>query len=163
MAKPRPDYLDEPRTTAMLKRGSAVHVAIFKLTGGMIGRRFRMQGQLRGAPPVCLLTTIGRKSGQARTVPLLYLNDGERIVMVASQGGMPRHPLWYLNLRANPNVLVHIGRHRRPMRARTADGTERAELWPRLVEMYPAYDDYQSWTDREIPVVVFEPVQDSAV
>ncbi|WP_225993824.1 nitroreductase family deazaflavin-dependent oxidoreductase [Actinomadura rudentiformis] len=158
MPKPRPAYLDEPRTTTMLKRGSAFHVAIFKLTGGLIGRRFRMQGQIRNAPPVCLLTTIGRKSGTHRTVPLLYLKDGERVIMVASQGGMPRHPLWYLNLRANPNVLVQIGRHRRPMRARTADEHERAELWPRLVEMYPPYDDYQSWTDREIPVVILEPV-----
>ncbi|MEU5881786.1 nitroreductase family deazaflavin-dependent oxidoreductase [Spirillospora sp. NPDC047279] len=158
MPQPRPAYLDQAsRMTKIMKYGSAAHVAVFRLSGGVVGRRFRMTGKLRGAPPVCLLTTIGRKSGRHRTVPLLYLADGERVVMVASQGGMPRHPLWYLNLQANPNVLVQIGRHRRPMRARTAGDDERAALWPRLVEMYPEYDDYQSWTDRRIPVVVFDP------
>ncbi|MGK5552249.1 nitroreductase family deazaflavin-dependent oxidoreductase [Actinomadura kijaniata] len=158
MPKPRPDYLDDPRTQRITKAMTVAHVAVYQATGGAIGRRFRAgRRYLRNAPPVCLLTTIGRKSGKPRTVPLLYLADGERVVVVASQGGMPTHPAWYLNLRDNPNVLVQIQRYRRPMRARTADEREREELWPRLVEMYPDYDDYQSWTDRKIPVVICEP------
>ena len=111
----------------------------------------------RGAP-VCLVTTTGRKSGQSRTAPLLYLADGERVVLVASKGGMSKHPVWYLNLVANPRCTVEIGREKRAMRAHTASAEEKAALWPRLIAMYPDYDDYQSRTDREIPVVVLDPV-----
>jgi deazaflavin-dependent oxidoreductase (nitroreductase family) len=85
--------------------------------------------------------------------------DGDTVVIVASRGGTPVHPHWYVNLQAHPDVLVQTGRGRRPMRARTAEGEERAELWARLVEMYPEYGDYQTWTDRVIPVVVCEPTE----
>jgi len=104
-----------------------------------------------------LLTTVGRRSGEARTVPLIYLEDSERLVVVASQGGMPTHPGWYHNLVAHPRVTVETGRRIREMDARVADAVERAELWPRLVEMYDDYDDYQARTDRQIPVVILEP------
>ncbi len=92
-----------------------------------------------------------------RTTPLVYLRDGDRVVVVASQAGRPRHPLWFRNLEADPEVTVQIKGDRRPMRARTASPPERAELWPRLVDLYSDYDSYQSWTDREIPVVIIEP------
>ncbi|WP_245679272.1 nitroreductase family deazaflavin-dependent oxidoreductase [Actinomadura hibisca] len=158
MPKPRPGYLDQPRTAQIMKYGTVAHVALYQATGGALGRRFRLGSRRwRGAPPVCLLTTVGRKSGRHRTVPLLYLADAERVVLVASQSGLPRHPAWYHNLVANPNVLAQVRRYRRPMRARTADAAERAALWPRLVEMYPDFTDYEAWTEREIPVVICEP------
>ena len=107
--------------------------------------------------PVCLVTTVGRKSGQLRTVPLCYLREGDAIVLVASQGGLPTNPQWYFNVKANPEVQIEIGKQRRGYRARVADKAERARLWPKLVELYADYESYQSWTDREIPVVVCEP------
>lgn len=130
---------------------SALNVWVYRASGGRIGGRF-----LRGAP-VLLLTTRGRKSGEPRVAPLLYLADGERVVIVASKGGMAKSPLWYGNLVAHPDCEVEIGPTRRAMRARTASAAEKAALWPRLVAMYRDYDDYQSRTDRDIPVVILEP------
>jgi deazaflavin-dependent oxidoreductase (nitroreductase family) len=130
---------------------SALNVWAYRASGGRIGGRF-----LRGAP-VCLLRTRGRKSGEPRVAPLLYLADGERVVVVASKGGMAQHPLWYRNLVEHPDCEVEIGATRRAMRARTAGPEEKAALWPRLVAMYRDYDDYQARTDRDIPVVILEP------
>ena len=131
---------------------SAVNTFVFKLSGGRIGGRF-----LRGAP-VGLLTTTGRKSGQPRTLPLIFLEDGGRVVLVASQGGSTKHPLWYDNLSAQPDVRFQIPRgEERSYRARTASADEKRALWPRLVAIYRDYDDYQKRTDREIPVVILEP------
>ena len=104
-----------------------------------------------------LLTTIGRKSGEPRTVPVLYLRDGENVVVVASQAGLTHHPVWYLNLEANPDVTIEIARQKQEMRARRASDEEKAALWPRLVEMYRDFDDYQARTDRNIPVVILSP------
>ena len=110
--------------------------------------------------PVLELTTTGRKSGRPRTVLLTSpLRDGDAIVVVASRGGDDHHPAWLVNLRANPDVEVAIGRQpRRPMRARIADPDERARLWPQVVAKYKGYGDYQTKTDREIPLVLLEPV-----
>ncbi len=126
---------------------------IYRLTGG--NRKFRILG--RGKAEALLLTTIGRKSGQPRTTPLLYLQDGENVVLAASKGGMPHHPLWYLNLQANPEVEVEIGSRKIPMAAHQASAEEKARLWPRLVEIYPSYATYQSLTDRDIPVLILSP------
>ncbi|RJL34693.1 nitroreductase family deazaflavin-dependent oxidoreductase [Bailinhaonella thermotolerans] len=136
---------------------SVANVWIYRATGGRVGGRWRMGSARRRPAPVCLLTTRGRKTGRLRTVPLLYLRDGGRVVVVASQGGLPTHPQWYLNLRRTPRVTVQTGDDIRLMTARTASPEERAALWPRLVEMYADYDDYQSRTDREIPVVICDP------
>ena len=108
--------------------------------------------------PVLLLNTTGRKSGQRRTTPLLYLRDGEDFVVVASYGGAPRHPAWFLNLKANPETMAELGDREVRVRAEEANPEEKARLWPRLVEMYSGYEGYQSKTDREIPVVVLHPV-----
>lgn len=126
------------------------NVAVYRWTGGRVG------GSLDGAP-VLLLHHVGRKSGERRVSPLLHLPDGERLVIVASMGGIPKHPAWYLNLQAHPDTDVEVGRERRRVRARTAAGDERAQLWERLVAMYPAFAAYQRRTEREIPVVVLEP------
>lgn len=137
--------------SAAIKIMSALNTWIYRLTGGRVGGRF-----LRGAP-VLLLTTIGRKSGQPRVAPLLYLEDGDEIVLVASKGGMSHHPLWYRNLVANPDVEVEIGTTKRAMRARTASAEEKEAYWPRLTAMYPDFGTYQARTTREIPVVVLAP------
>jgi deazaflavin-dependent oxidoreductase (nitroreductase family) len=108
--------------------------------------------------PTLLLEHTGRKSGNLFTTPLLYLADGADVVVVASQGGLPKNPQWLGNLEAHPDTRVHLrGERGRPVRARVAAPAEKAELWPRLVDMYADYDTYQSWTDREIPVVILEP------
>ncbi len=130
---------------------SRLNTWAYRMTNGRLGGSF-----LRGAP-VMLLTVVGRKSGRRLTVPLLYLRDGERVLTVASKGGMDHHPLWYLNLEANPAVEVQIGDDTLPMRAHTADAAERAVYWPKLVAMYPDYADYQARTARQIPVVVLSP------
>jgi deazaflavin-dependent oxidoreductase (nitroreductase family) len=125
------------------------HARIYRLTGG------RFVGRV-GKAPILLLTTTGRRSGLARTAPLLYLRDGDQLAIVASFGGYPTHPVWYLNLVANPEVYVQVGRERFAARARTASPGERERLWPLFVEMYPGYEEYQEKTAREIPVVLLE-------
>jgi deazaflavin-dependent oxidoreductase (nitroreductase family) len=107
--------------------------------------------------PVALLTTTGRKTGQPRVSPLYFLRDGDNVVVAASKGGSDRNPLWYGNLKANPKVQVQIKGEVRNLTARDANDEERERYWPQLVQMYPTYEDYQSWTDRVIPLVVCEP------
>lgn len=141
----------ERRGDLFIKLMSKANTGMYRRSGGRLGSKF-------GGAPVCLLTTTGRTSGEPRTMPLLYLRDGDDIVVVASKGGFSAHPQWYLNLLADPAVTIEIGRDRRKMTARVADADERAALWPKLVGMYSAYDEYQQRTEREIPVVVCSPV-----
>ena len=129
---------------------TSAHAAMYRATGG------RVAGRVMGSP-VLLLTTTGRKTGRRRTSPLLYLEDGENMVVVASNGGAPKHPAWWLNLEANPEATVEVGSRKLRVRAEKARGEERRCLWARLVEMYPAYEDYQRRTTREIPVVILRP------
>ncbi len=136
---------------AYKKTKSKLNTWLYRLSGGRVWGRW-----LRGAP-ILLLTTIGRKSGVSRVAPLLYLRDGEKVVVVASKGGMSKHPLWYWNLEANPDVEIEIGRERTKMLARRASDQEKAALWPRLIEMYRDYDDYQARTERNIPVIILSP------
>jgi deazaflavin-dependent oxidoreductase (nitroreductase family) len=135
---------------ALLKGFSQAHVRLYHLTGGKFGGRFKKA-------PVLLLETTGRKSGKQRTTPLLYLADGERLVVVASAGGAPKHPAWYLNLQASPDVAAQVGRDEKQMRARDATPEEHDRYWPKIVEMYDGYEDYQKKTTRKIPLVVLEP------
>lgn len=110
-----------------------------------------------GPIPTLLLTTTGRRSGKPIVMPLIYGEAGGKYVVVASKGGAPTHPGWYLNLAAHRAVEVQILAKRFRATARTASGAERAELWQQMAAIYPPYDDYQAKTDREIPVVVLEP------
>ena len=137
--------------TVVMKFGTAINNAIYKASGGRLG------GKFPGGAPICLLTTVGRKSGQERTVALLFLRDGDDIVVVASQGGMPKHPGWYHNLVDEPNVTIQVKKDVGRYVARIATDEEKASLWPRLVAMYKSYDDYQAKTDRPIPVVICTP------
>lgn len=130
---------------------SRLNTWAYRLTGG------RLFGKWLHGEPILLLTVVGRKSGRKLTVPLIHLPDGERAVIVASKGGMDKHPLWYLNLVANPDVEVQVGSESRRMRAHTADDAERAHYWPKLVALNRDFDDYQARTDRTIPVIVLSP------
>ncbi len=128
---------------------SSMHRIIYRLTGARLGSR------LFGVP-ILLLTVTGRKTGSQRTTPLMYFNDGEDLLIVASKGGDPRHPEWYLNLVANPDVMVQVGRKKMQMRAFTATDDERSRLWPQVVKAYGGYAGYQSKTARKIPVVILK-------
>lgn len=139
---------------ASVKRWSAIHKTLYRLTRGVIGRRLVDNDML-------LVTTEGHVTGFPHTVPLLYLREGESLVVVASYGGRPRHPTWYLNLVAKPLVDVQVAGSRLRMRARTATSEERDRWWPRVVAAYHGYAEYQSRTQREIPVVFLDPVDDS--
>jgi F420H(2)-dependent quinone reductase len=153
----KPKGLDSDRTRSIIKMMARANVWLYRRTDGRIGGTWRIGAGLRNPVPICLVEHRGRKTGKLRTTPLVYLEDGPRIVVVASQAGRPEHPMWYLNLLAHPEVTVQVRGERRPMHARVADPDERALLWPRLVERYADYEAYQSWTDRVIPVVVLEP------
>lgn len=151
MPKPAPRGLNSPQTTTIIKVMSRANTWLYKKTDGKIGGKF-----LQGAP-VALLTTTGRKTGEPRVSPLLFLREGNRIVLVASKGGSATHPMWYLNLKANPKVSVQIKDEVLNLTARDATEEERARYWPKLTAMYTSFDDYQSWTDRVIPVVICDP------
>ncbi|SFO88561.1 proline iminopeptidase [Amycolatopsis arida] len=128
------------------------HVRRYEETNGEVGHIWE-----RGAP--CLiLTTKGRKTGEDRKFPLIYQEHDGSYVVVASKGGDPNHPGWYLNLLANPEAQIQVGPGRFTVRARTASTEEKAELWPRMVEVWPDYDEYQRKTDRDIPVVILDKV-----
>jgi len=128
-----------------------LNVPVYRATGGRIGGKV-------GKAPVLLLTTTGRKSGQYRTAPVVYLADGERLVVIGSNAGHERAPAWSLNLKANPEAKVEVGRDRRPVRARVAEGDERADLWRKHNDQYAGFDEYEERTDRDIAVFVLEPV-----
>lgn len=149
--KPAPRGLNSPQTNTIIKWMSRAQTFVYRKTGGKVGGTF-----LQGAP-VALLTTTGRKTGEPRVTPLLYLREGNRIVLVASKGGSANNPMWYLNLKANPQVSVQIKDEVLHLTARDATEAERARYWPRLVQMYSSFDEYQSWTDRVIPVVICDP------
>lgn len=128
----------------------ALNVWLYRLSGG------RVMGKM-GKAPILLLTTTGRKSGRSRTVPLLYLKDDGNFVIVASLGGAPKHPAWFLNLEVNQKVDLQVGKLRIACEARRAGAEDKARLWPRLVAIYPQYADYQKRTTRDIPVVIVSP------
>jgi F420H(2)-dependent quinone reductase len=130
--------------------GTSGHAALYRLTKGRIG------GKYQGAP-VALVDSVGRKSGKRRTHPLVCTEDGENLVIIASKGGVNRHPAWYHNLMANPETKANWYGDVRQVRAREAEGAERERLWAQMVEANPTYEAYQRRTDRRIPVIVLEP------
>jgi len=155
--KPRPPGLDSPWVPRALKLMARTQVWLFRKTGGRIGSKWRVGAGLRKPVQTLLLDHRGRKSGREFTTPLLYLDHGADVVIVASQGGLPEHPQWYRNLMASPDTTVQIRREVRKVRARVADPEERTKLWPLLDELYADFASYRSWTDREIPIVILEP------
>ena len=129
----------------------ADQVALYEATEGK-------EGDTLEGKPVIILTTRGRRTGAVRKTPLMRVEHDGRYVVVASMGGAPQHPVWYLNLVADPRVTLQDGAQVTELRARTATPEERAEWWPRAAAAWPPYDEYQKNTDREIPVVILEPV-----
>ena len=143
--------LNSAKVGTAIKWMSKAQTWIFKKSGGKLGNKF-----LKGTE-VGILTTIGRKSGEPRDSPLLFLQEGKRIVLVASQGGRATNPMWYLNLVANPGVKFQTKREVLELTARDATDPERDEYWPKLDAMYPDFANYRSYTDRKIPIVICEP------
>ncbi|MGI9557682.1 MAG: nitroreductase family deazaflavin-dependent oxidoreductase, partial [Solirubrobacterales bacterium] len=128
----------------------AEHVRVYRETDGERGYRWR-------GTSILLLTTIGRKSGEERTTPLIYRGDGDRYAIVASNGGATDHPSWFKNLSEGPEqVEIQVKGDRLPFTASVAEGAERERLWKLMTEVWPDYDDYQTKTDRQIPVVVLD-------
>ncbi len=130
------------------------NVALYKVSGGRLGNK------ISGAP-VLVIDHVGRKSGKPRTTPLVYLANGDDLVVVASHGGSDATPAWWLNLKDSPRTSVLVGKRRTEVVARLASGTERERLWPLLVANYADYAAYQTRTERELPVIVLSPVQAS--
>lgn len=133
-----------------LRWAGKLNIPLYRLSGG------RLMGKVNQAP-VLLLTTTGRKSGQVRTAPVVYLGDGQNLVVIGSNAGHNRTPAWSLNLKANPDAEVEVGRERRRVRARVAEGEERADLWRMHNEQYSGFDEYEARTDRDIALFVLEP------
>src|ERR1700728_1806809 len=152
MAKPPPKNLNAPWVTPFIKWMGKGNTWIYRLSSGRLG------GKIQNAP-IALLTTTGRKTGEPRVSPLLYLRDGDRVVVAASRGGSDKNPMWYLNLKANAEVSVQIKNEVLDLTGRDATDEERAKYWPQLVKMYPTFEDYQSWTDRTIPIIICDPAR----
>jgi deazaflavin-dependent oxidoreductase (nitroreductase family) len=125
------------------------HMRRYTATGGQ-------DGHIWEGVPTLLLTTRGRRSGQSRTTPLIYGRSGDRYLVVASRGGAPKHPDWYENLVAHPDIDVQVMADHFKARARTATAAEKPALWKTMASIWPAYDEYQARTSREIPVVIIE-------
>jgi len=149
--------MTDPRISAELPDWIRDHLQRYLSTNGEDGHLWDATlGGGTGLVPTLVLTTTGRKSGRPLTLPLIYGRAGVSYVVIASKGGAPQHPAWYLNLAANPEVEVQVKAERFRARARTATGAERAALWQQLVEIYHPYEKYQAATSREIPVVVLD-------
>jgi deazaflavin-dependent oxidoreductase (nitroreductase family) len=136
-----------------LRWAGKLNTPLYRLSGGRVGGRV-------GRAPVLLLTTTGRKSGQKRTAPVVYLRDGERMVVINTNAGNAKVPAWSLNLAADPHAEVEVGKRRIPVLARVAEGEERADLWRRHNEQYGGFDEYDAELDREPQVIVLAPVSD---
>ncbi len=137
----------------LISRIGRWQVKVYEWTGGRLWNKFL------GAP-VAILTTVGRKSGLVRKVPLLYLMHGDSVVMTASKGGMSKLPVWYHNVKASPEVTIQVGNQKKRYRMREANEQEEVQLWPQLEKMYPDYREYRLRTAdvRRIPVLIFDPL-----
>ena len=129
---------------------TALNVLVYRLSGG------KLMNRLEGAP-ICLVTMTGRKSGKKKTIALMYTPHGQEVLLVASLGGAPQHPVWYYNLKAQPQIEIQAGRVRRKMVAREASAEEKRLLWPVVVASYPSFAAYQQRTTRAIPLFVCSP------
>jgi F420H(2)-dependent quinone reductase len=140
----------EELSWSVMRRLMGGHALVYRATGGLVGHH------IPGVPPMLLLDTVGAKSGTKRTTPLVYVEEGDDVAVIASKGGHPKHPGWFHNLLAHPDTTVQIGRDRRAVHARVPDPEERARLWAKAVAVWPSYRDYQARTEREIPIVILE-------
>ena len=137
--------------TRLVRDLMRAHTVAYRVSGGLVG------GWMPGVGSMLLLDHVGAKSGKKRTNALVYIPDGDDLVIVASKGGAPRNPAWFHNLRANPDTTVQVGRRQIPVRARVATPEQRSRLWQRVVATYGGYEGYQERTSREIPLVILQP------
>lgn len=136
----------------MMKLYTRLNVFVYRMSSGRLMNRFP------NGSPICLVTMTGAKTGHKRTIPLIYIPHGEEVILVASQGGMSTHPLWFYNIRKNPGIAITADGRTRRMRAHLADDAGKAAVWPVAVAAYPDFVDYQSRTTRNIPVFVCTPI-----
>lgn len=153
----REDVRPIPRSQVAIVRflmrwATRLNVAVFRASKGRLMSRFI------GGYPVCVVTTTGAKSGKRRRIALIHLPYGDDKLLVASQGGMDRNPVWYCNIIAHPDILILVDGTELPYRARQASDEEKAALWPHLLAIYPGFDEYQARTDRNIPVFICHPM-----
>jgi deazaflavin-dependent oxidoreductase (nitroreductase family) len=151
--------MSEPEISPKLPGWIQDHLRRYLATNGEDGHIIDLSAAGGGMVPTLLLTTTGRQSGKPSLLPLIYGKTNGAYVIVASKGGDPKHPAWYLNLVANPEVQIQVKDKRMHATARVAQGAERARLWKEMAAIYAPYDAYQAKTNREIPVVVLEPVK----
>jgi deazaflavin-dependent oxidoreductase (nitroreductase family) len=137
----------------LFKAINRTHIFLYRLTGG------RMGGQMQTLS-ILLLTTTGRRSDKPRTVPLAYLRDASAYVIIASNAGLPQHPVWFLNLESRPEATIQVQKRQLPVKAETANPEKRRELWARLLEVAPGYANYQKRTSRDIPMVILHPLDE---
>jgi deazaflavin-dependent oxidoreductase (nitroreductase family) len=149
---PQTDYVKWVPKERNMKRIGKLHVRVYRSTFGLIGSRI-------DGLDIMLLTTIGKKSGEERVVPLPFFRDGKRYVLIASFGGNDKNPAWLSNLSANPDVRIQVGPRRMKARAQVAESTERERIWSEITRAYPRYLASQGKTERKIPIVVLEPVK----
>ncbi|PLW82510.1 nitroreductase family deazaflavin-dependent oxidoreductase [Kineobactrum sediminis] len=140
-----------PLVRRVMKVYTRFNVWVYKKSNGRLLKNFP------GGYPICIVTMVGRKSGQPREIALINLPQGENRYLVASQGGMEKNPVWYYNIAANPDVEIMVGGLKKPYRARQVSPDEKREAWPHLLTLYPGFDEYQARTDRDIPVFICEP------
>jgi F420H(2)-dependent quinone reductase len=156
-ANNRPKQLNAGFVKTLMKYAGRAHVWVYRRSGGKIGGNWRIGAGAKKPVPTLLLEHRGRKSGKTFASPLVYINDGDNVIIVASMGGRDENPQWYYNLVAYPDVYIEIGRDRRAVRAELASPEEKARLWPKLVDAYADFEAYQSWTSRDIPVFILKP------
>jgi deazaflavin-dependent oxidoreductase (nitroreductase family) len=135
-----------PVVRFFMRWATRLNVAVFRASKG------RLMNKFIGGYPVCIVTTTGAKSGKTRRIALIHLPHGENKLLVASQGGMKRNPVWYHNIVAHPDILIMVDGEEKAYRACQVSNDEKRELWPQLLSLYPGFDEYQARTDRNIPV-----------
>ena len=156
-ADKKPKQLNAPFVKTVMRYAGRAHAWLYRRSGGKIGANWRVGAGAKKPVPTLLLEHRGRKSGKLFASPLVYIADGEDVIIVASMGGRDENPQWYHNLIANPDVHIEIGRDRRPVHAELAGPDEKQRIWPKLVEAYADFDAYKAWTDRDIPVFNLKP------
>ncbi len=142
-----------PLVRKFMKNYTRFNVWVYKKSNGRLMKNFP------GGFPICIVTMLGRKSGQPREVALIHLPKGDSKLLVASQGGMDKNPVWYFNIKANPEIDIMVSGIKNSYLAREVNEAEKRELWPHLLSLYPDFDEYQARTDRDIPVFLCEPRQ----
>ena len=142
-----------PMIRRVMRVATKLNVWVFRRSGGRLMKTF-----LRSGAPICIVTVTGRKTGKPREIALIHIPWQDKKLLVASQGGMAKHPVWYHNIVANPEIGIYVDGEDKRYQADRASEDQKRQLWPRLLEVYPDFDEYQARTDRDIPVFICTPI-----